>query len=163
MSREMLTMTLGDCPKSLTMWLSVVNVRLRGLQKSLQPRAHLSLLYQVEQSTLKRRTISFTGVDEAKSFDGYVLFCPLTFSTARLIDNDGKGVHSWKPQGRIIRRCRLFPDGNLATNTLRPETEQAGSPYPFASFHNYGGSVMSEQDWHADSEDLVRFASTGAA
>ena len=40
----------------------------------------------MEQNTLKRRAIGLTGVDKTKSFGGYVLFCPLTSSTARLID-----------------------------------------------------------------------------
>ena len=100
----------------------------------------------MEQNTLKRRAIGLTGVDKAKSFGGYVLFCPLTSSTARLIDNDGKEVHLWNLPGRVGRHCRLLPNGNLAVNTLRPKTDESGGPYPFPFFHKYGGGVMSELD-----------------
>jgi hypothetical protein len=100
----------------------------------------------MEQNTLKRRAIGLTGVDKEKSFGGYVLFCPLTSSIARLIDNDGKEVHSWNLPGRIGRHCRLLPNGNLAVNTLRPENEEAGGLYPFPFFRKYGGGVMSELD-----------------
>ncbi|GAB7335705.1 hypothetical protein MBLNU13_g08009t1 [Cladosporium sp. NU13] len=98
----------------------------------------------MEQNTLKRRAIGLTGVDKTKSFGGYVLFCPLTSSIARLIDNNGREVHSWNLPGRVGRHCRLLPNGNLAVNTLRPETDEAGGPYPFPFFHKYGGGVMSE-------------------
>ena len=57
----------------------------------------------MEQNTLKRRAIGLTGVDKTKSFGGYVLFCPLTSSTARLTDNNGKEVHSWDLPGRVGR------------------------------------------------------------
>jgi hypothetical protein len=104
----------------------------------------------MEQNTLKRRAMGLTGVDKTKSFGGYVLFCPLTSSTAILVDNDGKEVHSWSLPGRVGRHCRLLPNGNLAVNTLRPEIDEAVGPYPFPFFRKYGGGVMSELDVHSN-------------
>lgn len=103
----------------------------------------------MEQNTLKRRGVGLIGVDERKSFGGYTLFCPLTSSTAHLVDINGNSVHSWKLPGRIGRHARILPNGNLAVNTLRPsETTSDGRPlpYPFPFFNKYGGGVMSELD-----------------
>lgn len=100
----------------------------------------------MEQNTLKRRALGLTGVDKEKSFGGYVLYSPLTSSTARLVDIDGKEMHSWDLPGRIGRHCRILPNGNLAVNTLRPEVGDTAGPYPFPFFRKYGGGVMSELD-----------------
>ncbi|ETN39781.1 uncharacterized protein HMPREF1541_06007 [Cyphellophora europaea CBS 101466] len=96
----------------------------------------------MEQNTLKRtRRLGLTGVDKNQSFGGYTLICPLTSSTAHLIDIDGTEVHTWHLPGRIGRHARLLPNGNLAVNTLPP-----GHSAPFMFFNKYGGGVMSELD-----------------
>ncbi|KPI35866.1 uncharacterized protein AB675_11124 [Cyphellophora attinorum] len=96
----------------------------------------------MEQNTFKRtHRLGLTGVNKAKSFGGYTLICPLTSSTAHLVDIDGKEVHSWKLPGRIGRHARILPNGNLAVNTLPPNHKA-----PFMFFNKYGGGVMSELD-----------------
>lgn len=96
----------------------------------------------MEQNTFKRtRRLGLTGVDRKKSFGGYTLICPLTSSTAHLIDTDGREVHTWQLPGRIGRHARILPNGNLAVNTL-PTDHKA----PFIFFNKYGGGVMSELD-----------------
>lgn len=96
----------------------------------------------MEQNTFKRtRHLGLTGVNKSKSFGGYTLICPLTSSTAHLVDIDGKDVHSWKLPGRIGRHARILPNGNLAVNTLPPNHKA-----PFTFFNKYGGGVMSELD-----------------
>ena len=105
----------------------------------------------MEQNTIKRRGVGLTGVDKQRSFGGFTLFCPLTSDVAHLIDLNGKEVHSWKLPGRIGRHARILSNGNLAVNSLPPESErqrttQDGSPYPFPFFNKYGGGVMSELD-----------------
>lgn len=98
----------------------------------------------MEQNALKRRGVGLTGVDKDRSFGGYTLFCPLTSSTAHLVDIDGREVHSWSLPGRVGRHARILPNGNLAVNTLRPTKEHGAYPFPF--FQKYGGGVMSELD-----------------
>ncbi|KAM5369642.1 hypothetical protein ACJZ2D_008901 [Fusarium nematophilum] len=103
----------------------------------------------MEQNTLKRRGVGLTGVDRARSFGGFTLFCPLISDTAHLVDMGGVHVHSWKLPGRIGRHARILSNGNLAVNTLRPAVEQTtsdGGPFPFPFFNKYGGGVMSELD-----------------
>lgn len=103
----------------------------------------------MEQNTLKRRGVGLIGADKQKSFGGYTLFCPLTSSTAHLVDIDGNSVHTWKLPGRIGRHARILPNGNLAVNTLRPSPANKtsnGGPFPFPFFNKYGGGVMSELD-----------------
>jgi hypothetical protein len=95
----------------------------------------------MEQNTIKRRGTGLIGVDRCKSFGGYTLFAPLTGSTAYLVDIDGKEVHRWQLPGRTGRHVRILPNGNLAANTIHPE-----SPDLFMFFHKYGGGVMSEID-----------------
>jgi Arylsulfotransferase (ASST) len=95
----------------------------------------------MEQNTLKRRATGLTGVDKARSFGGYTLFAPLTSDTAYLVDIDGNKVHEWKLPGRVGRHVRILPNGNLAANTINPNS---GEVFPF--FHKYGGGVMSQLD-----------------
>jgi hypothetical protein len=96
----------------------------------------------MEQNTLRRtRRLGLTGVDKSKSLGGYTLICPLTSSTAHLVDIDGHEVHSWSLPGRIGRHARILKSGNLAVNTL-PKDHKA----PFVFFNKYGGGVMSELD-----------------
>jgi hypothetical protein len=142
-------MAVDDYTTSSMMRLSTCDSSIReDSQSASTPRTadSFSLLHDIEQSALERRTIGPTGVDEARSFGGYVLFSHLTSSTIRLVDNDGQKVHSWDLLGRTGRHCRLLPNGNLAVNTLRPEGDEAGGPYPFPFFRKYGGGVMSKLD-----------------
>jgi outer membrane protein assembly factor BamB len=105
----------------------------------------------MEQNTFKRtRRLGLTGVDKAKSLGGYTLICPLTSSTAHLVDIDGQEVHTWQLPGRIGRHARILKNGNLAVNTL-PKDHTA----PFVFFNKYGGGVMSELD--ADGNVLRQF------
>jgi hypothetical protein len=145
----MFFMAVDDYTTSSMMRLSTCDSSIReDSQSASTPRTadSFSLLHDIEQSALERRTIGPTGVDEARSFGGYVLFSHLTSSTIRLVDNDGQKVHSWDLLGRTGRHCRLLPNGNLAVNTLRPESDEAGGPYPFPFFRKYGGGVMSKLD-----------------
>lgn len=99
----------------------------------------MQIKLEMEQNTLKRRGIGITGVDRARTNGGYTLICPLTSSTARLIDIDGKEIHSWQLPGRIGRHACLLPNGNLAVNTIDPDRKHI---FPF--FNKYGGGIMSE-------------------
>jgi hypothetical protein len=93
----MFFMAVDDYTTSSMMPLSTCDSSVRRDSQSAstsRTAGSFSLLHDIEQSTLKKRTIGPTGVDEAKSFDGYVLFSHLTSSTVRLIDNDGQKVHS---------------------------------------------------------------------
>ena len=56
---------------------------------------------------------------EAESFDGYTLFEQLQDSTAYLIDNDGRLVHSW-PGSYGVMGLYLEEDGGLLSTRILP-------------------------------------------
>ncbi|OBT85485.1 hypothetical protein VE02_07362 [Pseudogymnoascus sp. 03VT05] len=95
----------------------------------------------MEQNTIKRGGVALRGVDKELSFGGYTLFAPLAGDIAYLVDIDGREVHRWQLPGRTGRHARILPNGNLAINTINPET-----PDIFPFIHKYGGGVMSELD-----------------
>ncbi|KAL5348491.1 hypothetical protein ACLOAV_006974 [Pseudogymnoascus australis] len=95
----------------------------------------------MEQNTIKRGGVGLRGVDKEQSFGGYTLYAPLAGDVAYLVDIDGKEVHRWQLPGRTGRHARILANGNLAINTINPDT-----PDIFPFIHKYGGGVMSELD-----------------
>lgn len=94
---------------------------------------------KVDQNSIRRRGVGLIASDPDKVTPGYLLFSPLTSNTTYLVDVEGNEVHRWTRPYRNGRHSRLLPNGNLAINSIDPDT-----PRPFWFFNKYGGGIMSE-------------------
>lgn len=104
---------------------------------------------KVDQNAIRRRGVGLIASDPDKVTPGYVLLAPLTSNSVFLIDEQGNEIHRWTLPYRNGRHARILPNGNLAVNSIDPDT-----PRPFWFFNKYGGGIMSEIE--ATSGKLVR-------
>lgn len=92
--------------------------------------------------------ISLTHYAPAKAYNGYTLFTPLSSKTVRLIDMQGRFVHSWETRWEPGAHGYILPNGNLL---------YAGRPEdcPFGADFNGAGGIIVEYDW--DGNEVWRY------
>ena len=79
------------------------------------------------------------ALNDPKALKGYTLLSTINSKSVYLLDNDGKVVHSWKPEASSSHCCYLLPNGNL----LRPadlggrERSFGGGPAPLGRFQEF--------------------------
>ena len=81
---------------------------------------------------IRNRRLGLVYRDDAKSFTGYTLFCPVRGHHADLIDPAGRIVHQWRhPEG--IQHVKWLPNGHVLAHT--------GAPDAAEGVENIGGSA----------------------
>ncbi len=79
-------------------------------------------------------------IDDEDSYDGYTLFAPIGYTSAYLIDNQGRLVHSWDCGYEPGQSCYLLENGHLLYSA-KPEISN-----PVFSGGGEGGMII-EFDW----------------
>jgi len=92
--------------------------------------------------------IGLTHYAPARAYNGYTLFTPMSSKTVRLIDMQGRFVHSWDTGWEPGAHGYLLANGNLL---------YAGRPAdsPFGADFNGAGGVIVEYDW--DGKEVWRY------
>jgi hypothetical protein len=79
------------------------------------------------------------AVNDPKALKGYTLLSTMNSKSIYLIDNEGRVVHTWKPETGSSHCCYLLPDGHL----LRPadlggrEKSFGGGPAPLGRVQEF--------------------------
>ncbi|MBW5482783.1 aryl-sulfate sulfotransferase [Streptomyces bambusae] len=94
----------------------------------------------VDQNTLRRRGLGLRAHDPLRSYGGYTLYTPIAGpGEVRLVDIEGRTVHTWSSPHPPGRHARLLPNGNLFY-----QGKDTGGPSLFPIWDVYHGGILQE-------------------
>lgn len=78
-------------------------------------------------------------VNDPKALAGYTLLSTMNSKSIYLLDNEGRVVHTWKPETTSHHCCYLLPNGHLLrpAELGGPEKSFGGGPAPLGKFQEF--------------------------